>query len=554
MEDEDPRGGRGRRDEPPRNSSLRQEIVAELQGLLLGLQALRAGLESGDRVELLDELVGAIEGVRETEHTLVERAAQYERALGAERHRYRDLFDRAPDAYLVTTGSGLILDANAAASQLFGRQSEHLLGKPLAVLVARPRRGELRKALIEVVKRGTTDLELDIDTPRGWVNVEARATAELLENRAAQIRWIIRDVTARKRAENEVTSLNAALEVRIAERTRALATTSGMLHTVLQELPQGVLIVGEQGELELANRRAEELLGYSLDEINESLATGSAPATLVRALLESEPLAKRRFEVDYVDGDRLVIEGSLAPVRSVEGLVAQIVTFDDVSDRERHERTERDFITNAAHELQTPIASIASAIEVLQGGAKERPEDRDRFLLHIERSAERLGKLTRALLILARAQNRAERPRSEVIAVEPLLRSVAGSIAGRDVRVDCPPDVAVIANRPLLEQALSNLGENAVKYTDGDVVLSAQGQNGRVTIDVVDEGPGITPAHRAHVFDRFYRSGDDGRGFGLGLSIVRAAVDALGGELELDTGASGTRVSIALPGARVRST
>jgi signal transduction histidine kinase len=122
------------------------------------------------------------------------------------------------------------------------------------------------------------------------------------------------------------------------------------------------------------------------------------------------------------------------------------------------------------------------------------------------------------------------------------------------VQVRCGPDVAVIANRPLLEQALANVSENAAKYTSGDIVLSAQGGNGRVTIEVADEGPGIPPTHRAHLFERFYRADDVGTGFGLGLSIVHAAVEALGGELELDSGASGTRVSITLPGARVRST
>jgi signal transduction histidine kinase len=141
-----------------------------------------------------------------------------------------------------------------------------------------------------------------------------------------------------------------------------------------------------------------------------------------------------------------------------------------------------------------------------------------------------------------------------VIAVEPLLQSVAATITGREVIVRCAPDVAAIANRALLEQAISNLGENAVKYTDGEVVLAAEHANGRITIHVVDHGPGIPPSYRAHVFERFYRTGEEGKGFGLGLSIVRAAVDAIGGELELDSTPKGTRVSIGLPGARVRST
>jgi signal transduction histidine kinase len=140
-----------------------------------------------------------------------------------------------------------------------------------------------------------------------------------------------------------------------------------------------------------------------------------------------------------------------------------------------------------------------------------------------------------------------------VIAVEPLLQSVAGSITARSVKVRCAPDIAVIANRALLEQALASLGENAVRYATGDVLVRGVRVTGRISIEVVDRGPGIDAEHRPHVFERFYRAEGDTEGFGLGLAIVREAVDAIGGELELDSGADGTKVSIALPGARVRS-
>ena len=539
-------------------SSLRQDTSAELQGLVLRLDALHVRLQqdgttAGPPAEILDELVAAIQDVRDTERELLLRAGHYERALDAERSRYVGLFDRAPDGYVVTTALGMIVDANAAFADLFGRRREHLVGKPLAVLVVLAGRRDLRKAMLHAAETGFADVDFDVESPRGVLNIEARATAELSEMDDPQIRWILRDVTARKSAQRALARLNDELETRIADRTRALETTSSMLQTVLHELPQGVVIVGSDGKIELANRRAEELLGQSLEELQTSPGSGSAPATLVRALLDVPAGETRRLELEHGDGGWTVLEARLATVDEAAG-DAKIVTFDDVTARERRERTERDFVANAAHELQTPIAAIASAVDVLQAGAKERPEDRDRFLLHVERASERLGKLTRALLVLARAQSRAERPRSEVIALAPLLESVAGSLGVRDVRVECRPDVAVIANRALLEQALSNLGQNAVKYTDGEVVLAAGRNNGRVTIDVVDRGPGIPAADRAHVFERFYRAEGDRQGFGLGLSIVHAAVEALGGELELDSGAQGTRVSIELPGARVRST
>jgi signal transduction histidine kinase len=100
-----------------------------------------------------------------------------------------------------------------------------------------------------------------------------------------------------------------------------------------------------------------------------------------------------------------------------------------------------------------------------------------------------------------------------------------------------------------------NLGGNALKHSRGPVELGVRRRDGRVFIDVIDSGPGIPPSEQGRVFERFYRvPGRKDGGFGLGLAIVREAVDALKGELELDTSPSGTRVSIALPGARVRKT
>jgi PAS domain S-box-containing protein len=526
-------------------SELRREADFELQAIVVRLNALldRLGERDVDIDLLARELADSIADIRETRSHLMARASRIEKALEAE---------RAPDAYLVTDRSGAILESNGAACELLRGTGRSLEGQSLRVFVAERDQPLLSAKLTAVAPEPLTQFELTLDSPEGERFVVVRALAE--EGPPTLIRWLLRDVTARKHAENEVRSLNAELELRIAERTRELADTNARLWTVLQQLPDGVLILDGAGELQVANHRAEELLGRTADGLAGALdgmrATADWP--LAEVLETGKSARLDRFELRGSE-DTTVLELDVVPVRSNDGIIAVLVAFRDVTDRERRERTERDFVTNAAHELQTPIAAIASAIEVLQAGAKDRREDRDRFLAHIEGAAERLGKLTRALLVLARAQNRIEQPRSEVIALEPLLHSVAGSITARSVEVRCAPDIAVIANRALLEQALASLGENAVKYTTGDVLLTGERANGRVLIEVVDGGPGIADEHRPHVFDRFYRVREDEEGFGLGLAIVREAVDVIGGELELDSGANGTRVSIALPGARVRS-
>jgi two-component system phosphate regulon sensor histidine kinase PhoR len=235
-----------------------------------------------------------------------------------------------------------------------------------------------------------------------------------------------------------------------------------------------------------------------------------------------------------------------------------MVVLDDLTEQERRELAEREFVSNAAHELRTPLTTIIGAVEVLQSGAKEDPLERDRFLGHIEREAARLARLARALLTLARAHAGQERPRREPVQLSPLLSEVAADLRPRDgvaVEVDCAPGIAASVNRDLLEQALRNLGENAVNHTaDGRVVLRSYAAGRTIYVEVEDTGVGMTADTQQHVFDRFFRGqGRDAEGFGLGLAIVRQAVRSLDGRIELDSApGKGTRVRIVLERARVR--
>jgi two-component system sensor histidine kinase SenX3 len=311
-----------------------------------------------------------------------------------------------------------------------------------------------------------------------------------------------------------------------------------------------VLIIDAAGDLQLVTRRAEELLGLASDEIAAGLndsGTSKPGAALVSNLVSSALRDPIRLELERPDASRAEIEGSVTRVGGTT-----IVSLEDVSARERRERAERDFVTNAAHELQTPLAAIASAVQVLQAGAKNNVADRDRFLAHVERACGRLERLARALLVLARAQTGVERPRQEIVPVAALLSSVADGLApGREVNVDCAADVAVLANRPLLEQALANLGQNAAKHSRGPIVLAGRRSDESVCIQVRDNGGGISAADRERIFERFYRGEAPTDGFGLGLSITAEAVKAIDGELELETSSSGTSFSIRLPGARM---
>lgn len=220
--------------------------------------------------------------------------------------------------------------------------------------------------------------------------------------------------------------------------------------------------------------------------------------------------------------------------------------------RRSQESPEGQFVTNAAHELQSPLTAIVSAVEVLQAGAKDTPE-RDIFLDHIEEAAARLVRLTRSLLVLSRVQTRLEGARMELVELEPLLSDVAARVRTQqdvDLAVSCPADAAVVTNRELVDHAVFNVLTNATNYTtNGRIELSARLNGGAAEICISDTGPGIPEIEQARVFERFYRgeAGTD-HGSGLGLAIARAAIEAVGGvvELESEVGA-GTTVRLQFP-------
>ena len=249
-----------------------------------------------------------------------------------------------------------------------------------------------------------------------------------------------------------------------------------------------------------------------------------------------------------LDDERTLFVAGIPPTAGGENA---ILVVEDESERARNERVQREFATNAAHELRTPLASIVTAIEMLQTGAKDEAHTRDEFLDVIERESGRLTRLTRALLVLARAGARDELPSLGAVPLAPLLEQVAASLPRRDgveVGVECPTRLAIVGDADLLEQALSSVAQNAVQHTEaGRVTMRGRRENGHVVIEVADTGSGIPGPDRARIFDRFYRAGDRDGGFGLGLSIAREAVRTLGGEIELESEQSvGTTVRITL--------
>jgi two-component system phosphate regulon sensor histidine kinase PhoR len=288
----------------------------------------------------------------------------------------------------------------------------------------------------------------------------------------------------------------------------------------------------------------------------------------------------RRFALLAIDcrepvEDDLVLRGARdriirlrgTALRDLSGEGGAVIVLNDVTDMKRLENVRRDFVANVSHELKTPIASIKGFVETLLDGAADDPADRRRFLDIVARQADRLESIIEDLLSLSRIEQSEEAgnlPREPVPIAELLAAVTADCLpraADRSIRLElsCPDSLVAEVNAPLLEQAVINLVDNAIKYSEPGrtVRLSADEEPAAaggpaVRIMVEDEGCGIDGEHLPRLFERFYRV-DEARsrklgGTGLGLSIVKHIVQAHDGTVAVQSEpGKGSTFTIRLP-------
>ncbi len=329
---------------------------------------------------------------------------------------------------------------------------------------------------------------------------------------------------------DEISDLGSALEtmrIALSETFLALRSERDRLAAIFDALDDAVIVAAPDGESRFQNAAAADLV----------LADGKVLEALMPWIRRAG--SRGTVESDGVRvGDRvLALQITKLPA---EGAVLAVVR--DRTEELRRELAERDFVSNAAHELRNPIAGLSGAIEVLRAGAKDDPSAREHFLKRLAADSERITRLTESLLTLARMEAVGEggaEPLDVGIVVVDSAQAVTAP-EGIEVRFELEPDLAAEGDSVLLRQVLIGLLTNAFKNTapPGTVTLRARSDGAdEVLIEVADTGKGIAPEEVGRIFERFYRgSGSlEQEGFGLGLSIARRMVDVMGGEIGVDS-------------------
>jgi two-component system phosphate regulon sensor histidine kinase PhoR len=355
---------------------------------------------------------------------------------------------------------------------------------------------------------------------------------------------------------DEIADLAQALNTMAAhlgERIDTVTRLQRELSAVLSSMTEGVLAVDDDDRIISVNDAASEILN-----IPEADVRGRSLFEVVRHPDLQKFVARLRSSHGVSEGEIVVTGGKGqrqlqlhgGPLRDArDQVIGVLVVFKDVTRLRHLETVRRDFVANVSHELRTPITAIQGSVETLRESAINDPESAGRFLEIIGRQSERMIAIIDDLLALSRIELDAENQRIEVTSakVASIVRAAISNCQGKAnertiaLEVSCPEDLVAQLNPQLIEQAISNLLDNAIKYSNpgSRVTVEVGRHDGDLAIRVRDQGCGIPSEHLPRIFERFYcvdkaRSRKLG-GTGLGLSIVKHIVQAHGGSATVES-------------------
>lgn len=353
----------------------------------------------------------------------------------------------------------------------------------------------------------------------------------------------------------ELADLAAAMNLmaaRLHERLETVINQRNEQEAMLASMVEGVLAIDGAERIISLNRTAETLLGVTTAEavgrLVHEVLRNSELITLVENVLTSDGPIEEEIIIHERERRYLQIHGS--PLRDAAGRrIGGLIVINDVTRLRRLEQVRQDFVANVSHEMKTPVTSIKGFVETLRDGAVNDPETAQRFLEIIARQAERLNSIFEDLLTLSRLEqetDRAQITRGEVRVRQVLAEAIqVCEFAAQEKKVrlalSCPDDLVIAANGPLVEQAVINLIDNAVKYSEPESAVEIGGElrSDEIVITVKDTGSGIEEIHLPRLFERFYRV-DRARsrklgGTGLGLAIVKHIAQAHGGRVSVQS-------------------
>jgi two-component system phosphate regulon sensor histidine kinase PhoR len=336
-----------------------------------------------------------------------------------------------------------------------------------------------------------------------------------------------------------------------------------LLEATMTGMREGLLVVNRDMRVVASNPAAHRLFNPSVATLKSQRLTELTrnPAIYSAFLDGLKGIERTGVKVETHGPERQIFDLRVVPIGSVNGNGAEgaLGVFFDITRTERLEHVRQEFLSNVSHELRTPLTAIIAFVETLENGAMEDAESCQRFLSIIRKNASRMHGLIDDILELTAIEGGNVRLRAAQIELHGLVQDVCASLAAKadahnvTLRNEVAPDVTVFADARRLEQMLTNLIDNGIKFSrDGGTVAISYESGTRDMILVRDNGDGIPAQHLERLFERFYRvdrarSRDMG-GTGLGLAIVKHLALLHHGEVTVTSElGKGTTFTIHLP-------
>jgi len=366
----------------------------------------------------------------------------------------------------------------------------------------------------------------------------------------------------------EIGSLADALNqmaAQLDDRIKTIINQRNELEAILSSMEEGVIAFDMDERIININQSAarifetipKDMLNRSIQEV---IRNPELQQFVTQALSSTDHL-----EGDitlYRGGERIIYLHSTSLRDSSGDQIGVLVVMNDVTQVRRLENMRRDFAANVSHEIKTPLTAIKGFVETLCHGSVKNHEEIERFLSIIEKHVNRLTAILEDLISLSRIEQDDEKKaiKLQKNPIKNVLQTAIGNCREKadlkDITIDqvCEENILAMIDPPLLEQAIVNLLDNAIKYSDegSSVHVSAFQKDDSIIISVQDHGIGITKEHFPRIFERFYRA-DKARsrklgGTGLGLAIVKHISQAHGGYATVEsTPGKGSTFSLHLP-------
>ena len=336
-------------------------------------------------------------------------------------------------------------------------------------------------------------------------------------------------------------------------RVKTIERQRNEREAILASMTEGVLAVDGEERVISLNAAAADMLGIdrntAISRPIQAVVRNTTLCAFVREVLSGKRFLEADLMLSTRTGDRFLKMTGTRLQEEGGGNIGALIMLNDFTNIRRLENIRRDFVANVSHELKTPITSIKGFVETLREGRTRDPDEMEQFLAIIARQADRLDAIIDDLLELSRLEQKEGHAefRMERASVRGVLERAAMDCREQAVRKDieieiaCDENLSALMNKALMERAVVNLVDNAIKYSSpgGRVTVTADRQGGDVVIAVRDEGIGIAREHFDRLFERFYRvdkarSREQG-GTGLGLAIVKHITQVHGGSVSVQS-------------------